>query len=210
MKRLPTTAKTSPPAPKAARARIVAAARREFFANGFRHVTMDDLAAELGMSKKTFYTHFPGKTELLRAVLMEKFDEVDADMARVTGGGAADVPVMLQQLLACGQRHKDEIQPAFLRDIQREAPEMFQLVEVRRGECLRRHWGRLFRDGRKAGLFRKDIPATLMIEILLGAVQSIVNPPKLAELGLTPRTAVPGIIDVILRGVTTEKGKSLL
>ena len=209
MKRLPATRKSPPPA-EAARARIVAAARREFFANGFRHVTMDDLAAELGMSKKTFYTHFCGKNELLRAVLMGKFDEVEADMARVTGGGAAQVAERVHQMLACGQRHMDEIQPAFLRDIQRETPELFQLVETRRRDCLRKYWGRLFRDGRKAGLIRKDISPTLMIEILLGAVQSIVNPPKLAELGLTPRTAVPGIIEVVLRGVTTEKGKSML
>ena len=39
--------------------RIVAGARRYFFAHGFRGVTMDDLAAELAMSKKTLYAHFP-------------------------------------------------------------------------------------------------------------------------------------------------------
>ena len=42
-------------------ARIVAAARRYFLAHGFRGVTMDDLAAELGMSKKTLYAHFSSK-----------------------------------------------------------------------------------------------------------------------------------------------------
>ncbi|MGN6719163.1 MAG: helix-turn-helix domain-containing protein, partial [Candidatus Binatia bacterium] len=45
--------------------RIVSAARAHFFAHGFRSVTMDDLAAELGMSKKTLYAQFPSKTELL-------------------------------------------------------------------------------------------------------------------------------------------------
>ena len=47
------------------RQRIVDAARVHFFSHGFRSVTMDDLAEELGISKKTLYAHFPGKIDLL-------------------------------------------------------------------------------------------------------------------------------------------------
>ncbi len=49
------------------RQRIVDATRVHFFSHGFRRVTMDDLAAELGISKKTLYAHFPGKFDLLEA-----------------------------------------------------------------------------------------------------------------------------------------------
>lgn len=189
----------------AVRERIIGVARREFFANGFRNVTMDDLAADLGLSKKTFYAHFPGKNDLLKAVLMSKFDDVEADLDRMTRGSASDVPSMISRMLSCTQCHTDEIQPAFLRDIQREAPEMFKLVESRRREFIRRYWGRVFRQGRKTGVIRKDIPITLMIEILLGAVQAIVNPPKMAELGLTPKTGVSAIIEVVLHGVIVKK-----
>jgi AcrR family transcriptional regulator len=48
---------------------IVEVAGRLFFAPGFARVSMDDLARELGMSKKTIYRHFPGKRSLLAAVL---------------------------------------------------------------------------------------------------------------------------------------------
>ena len=54
------------------RQRIVDAARGHFFSHGFRSVTMDDLAEELGISKKTLYAHFPGKFDLLEAVLADK------------------------------------------------------------------------------------------------------------------------------------------
>ncbi|MGH7853681.1 MAG: helix-turn-helix domain-containing protein, partial [Candidatus Binatia bacterium] len=47
--------------------RIVVAARNHFFAHGFRSVTMDDLADEVGMSKKTLYAAFPSKLDLLQA-----------------------------------------------------------------------------------------------------------------------------------------------
>src|ERR1700729_647044 len=75
---------------EAARRRILAGARRHFFTHGFRSVTMDDLAAELAMSKKTFYAHFPSKMALLQAVMCDKMNTVEADLERVTaetGGG---------------------------------------------------------------------------------------------------------------------------
>jgi hypothetical protein len=46
-----------------------------------------------------------------------------------------------------------------------------------------------------------------MIEILLGATEAIMNPPKMAELGLTPKTGFLAIIIVVLEGVLTEKGR---
>ena len=54
------------------RDRIVATAERIFLRSGFSRVLMDDLARELGMSKKTLYSHFASKEELLRAVLVQR------------------------------------------------------------------------------------------------------------------------------------------
>jgi AcrR family transcriptional regulator len=183
---------------------MVAGARRHFFANGFRHVTMDDLADELGMSKKTFYAHFPGKIDLLKAVLMDKFDEVDADLGRLARQSSTDFSAALRELLAQVQRHTEEIQPHFLRDIRREDPALFQLVQARRHDILQRHFGRLFAEGRKAGVIRKDVSPRLLLEILLGAVQAIINPPKMAELGLTPKSGFAHIIKVVLHGAVIK------
>lgn len=193
-----------------ARLRIVAGARRHFFANGFRGVTMADLAEELGMSKKTLYVHFPSKSALLAAVMQHKFAEVEADLEEATRGSPADFVQSLQKLLACMQRHTDEIQPAFVRDVRREAPALFQIAEQRRAKLLQRHFGRLFVAGRRVGLIRKDIPVRWIIEILLGATQAFVNPTKLAELGLTVRDGFSAVVSVTLSGVLTYKGKELL
>jgi AcrR family transcriptional regulator len=162
------------------------------------------------MSKKTLYAHFPSKNDLLKSVLMNKLDDVDADLARITSGASGDVGAALRQLLAQAQRHADEIQPHFIRDLRRAAPEMFQLVEARRRDIIQRHFGKLFAEGRKAGLIRADIPAGVMIEILLGAVQAVINPPKMAELGLAPKAAFSAILKVVLNGVIAGKGKSHL
>jgi AcrR family transcriptional regulator len=188
--------------------RIVKAARRHYFAHGFRGVTMDDLAQELGMSKKTLYGSFPSKLDLLRAVLLDKFRSVEADLDRVMASASKDVLSALQQLLTCMQRHTEEIQPPFVRDIRREAPEIFQVIQRRRRELIQHYFGKLFEDGRRAGIIRKDMPTRLMIEILVGATEAIMNPTKMAELGLTPTTGYVNIITVVLEGLLTEKGRS--
>ncbi|MGH7231039.1 MAG: TetR/AcrR family transcriptional regulator [Nitrospiraceae bacterium] len=189
--------------------RIITAARRHFLAHGFRRITMDDLAEELGMSKKTLYACFPSKAALLEAVLLDKFRSIDADLRQITSD-CSDVSAALHRLLACMRRHTEEIQPPFVRDIQREAPNMFQLVETRRRDVIQRHFGKLFDEGRRTGIIRKDIPTKLIIEILLGATEAILNPPKMAELDLTPKTGFSAIIKVILEGVITESGRPKL
>lgn len=187
--------------------RVIAVARREFLAHGFRSVSMDDLAAELGMSKKTLYVAFPSKDALIEAVLKDKFREVEKDFERVARDQVGDVEVALHQLLDCVQRHTAEIQPAFVRDIGRETPELFQLVEQKRRELIRRYFGGLFEEGKTAGVLRTDIPTCLIIEILLGAVQAIMNPPKLMELGLTVEHGYSSVIRLILEGALVPKGK---
>lgn len=131
--------------------RVVAVARRQFLAHGFRSVSMDDLAAELGMSKKTLYVSFSNKTALIEAVLKDKFGEVEVDLEQLAKEQVANVEMALHQFLSCLQRHTAEIQPAFVRDIGRETPELFQLIEQRRRELIRRYFGGLFEDGKKAG-----------------------------------------------------------
>lgn len=192
------------------RRRIVRGARQHFFAHGFRGVTMDDLARELGMSKKTFYQHFANKNSLLEAVMRMKFAEVDSDLAAATARSDKDFPAALQQLLVCMQRHTAELQPAFVRDVRKSAPDFFQKVQARRQDMIQRHFTRLLSAGRKAGVIRKDISLAVAIEILLGATQAVVNPAKVAEFGLTPKSAFDAVIAVFLEGMITGKRKMKL
>jgi len=189
--------------------RIVEAARAHFFSHGFRSVTMDDLAAELGISKKTLYAHFPGKTALLEAVLADKFAGVSATLDQITREHSHDFSVALHELLAATQRELDEIKPPFVRDMRQKAPHVFKMVERRRGDLIQRHFGKLFVEGQRTGMVRKDIPANLMIEILLATVQAIVNPTKVEELGLTPKSAFSAVVKVVLEGVIAGKGRKL-
>jgi AcrR family transcriptional regulator len=189
------------------RQRIVDAARAHFFSHGFRSVTMDDLAEELGISKKTLYAHFPGKIELLEAVLADKFAGVEAKLKEATRAHPHDFPATLHALLANTQRELDEIKPPFVRDMRQKAPHVFKVVERRRAALIERSFGRLFIEGQRAGMVRKDVPARLIIEILLAMVQAIMNPPKMEELGMMPKEGFSGILKIVLEGALTTKGR---
>ena len=189
------------------RQRIVDAARAHFFSHGFRSVTMDDLAEELAISKKTLYAHFPGKIDLLEAVLADKFSGVEAKLKEVTRAHPHDFPATLQQLLAGTQHELDEIKPPFVRDMRQKTPQVFKGIERRRAALIQRYFGKLFVEGQRAGMVRKDVPAKLIIEILLAMVQSIMNPPKMEELGMVPKEGFAGILKIVLEGALTAKGR---
>lgn len=189
------------------RQRIVDAARAHFFNHGFRSVTMDDLADELGISKKTLYAHFPGKVDLLEAVLADKFASVEARLRKGALAHPHDFTATLHELLAGTRQELDEIKPPFVRDMRQKAPNVFKVIERRRAALIERHFGRLFVEGQRAGMVRKDVPAKLMIEILLAMVQSIMNPPKMEELGMMPKEGFAGILKIVLEGALTPKGR---
>jgi AcrR family transcriptional regulator len=189
------------------RQRIVDAARAHFFSHGFRSVTMDDLADGLGISKKTLYAHFPGKLDLLEAVLADKFAGVEASLKKIARSHSRDFPVALHELLANTQRELDEIKPPFVRDVRLKAPNLFKVVEKRRAALIERYFGRLFIEGQRTGMVRKDVPGRLIIEILLALVQAIVNPVKIEELGMRPKEGFAGILKIVLEGVLTPKGR---
>ncbi|WP_280266863.1 TetR/AcrR family transcriptional regulator [Nocardia wallacei] len=76
------------------RARIVDAARQLFEDRGYSSVRVDDIAAAVGCSRATFYLHFTGKTEVLRAIaeqgtlpsVRQRYE--DLDRVLVTGSRA--------------------------------------------------------------------------------------------------------------------------
>lgn len=165
---------------------------------------MDDLAAELAVSKKTLYAHFPSKDALLAAVLRDKQERIRVTLEQAARGPANHFPQALHALLRGVQHELDELQPPFLRDM-RKAPEAFKHLEERRAHLIRKHFGRLFRQGQRDAHVRTDLPAKLMIETLLASVQAIMNPPKLTELGMAPKNAFSGLVDLLLHGAVMRR-----
>ena len=62
--------------------RIIEAAYYLFYRKGFTRVSMDEIAARAGLTKRTLYAHFRSKDDLLAATL-QRYSELDRERLRV-------------------------------------------------------------------------------------------------------------------------------
>ena len=155
--------------------RILSNARRHFMAHGFKNVTMDELASEMGMSKKTLYAHFPSKSALVKSVLTQKLDEAERELGDVViAEKSDDFVAALHQLTAHLQRRPAEAQPMFVRNLSREEQALAEYLIERRGKRdLRKNVRQTSYLRTEAGHVRKDIPIEFLIEILLAVLDTI-------------------------------------
>jgi AcrR family transcriptional regulator len=68
--------KMSRPEKPAMKERILETSDRLFYLRGIRAVGVDTIAAEIGISKRTLYNHFPSKAALISAYLARRFRQV--------------------------------------------------------------------------------------------------------------------------------------
>ena len=188
------------------RERIVATAERVFLGSGFNRVLMDDLARELGMSKKTLYSHFTSKEELLRAVLVRRTGEVDRGLEAIVSAKES-FPAKLGHLARFLQSRVSEVSPIFLEDIRRYAPECFRVVEEYRGRAIPRYFGRLFDEGIRTGHVRRQVNRDLLVRMLVLSIQGIIRPETVEELHLRPREALDHILAILFDGILTPRGR---
>jgi AcrR family transcriptional regulator len=188
------------------RDRIVATAERVFLRSGFSRVLMDDLARELGMSKKTLYSHFESKEELLRAVLVRRTGEVDRGLEAIVSAKES-FPAKLGHRAGFLQSKVAEVSPVFLEDIRRYAPECFRVVEEFRGRAIPRYFGRLFEEGIRTGHVRKQVNRELLIRMLVLSIQGIIRPEAVEELRLRPREDLDHILAILFDGILTPTGR---
>ena len=190
------------------RNRILEVAREQFFSLGFTKVTMDEIAHELGMSKRTLYQHFPGKKTLLRKALLGKAQRISDGLGKIIDGNQVHFGRKLEEALTFVATEMPHLSPVFLRDIQRHAPDVWQELDQRRQETIRTRFGKLIREGIEAGFLRKDIEAELLVLLFLILVQNVMNPQTLSRLPLTAPQAFAVISGVLFEGILTDKGRA--
>ena len=190
------------------RNRILEVAGSQFFSLGFTKVTMDEIAHELGMSKRTLYQHFPGKKDLLRQALLNKAQRISEGLGNMIDGNQAHFASKLEQALTFVATEMPHLSPIFLRDIQRHAPEVWQELDRRREEHIHTRFGQLIQEGVKEGFLRKDIDAEVLVLLFSTLIRNIVNPETLSHLPLSASQAFSVISGVLFEGILTDKGRA--
>ena len=189
------------------RERILEIAREKFFQFGFTRVTVDEIAHDLGVSKKTLYRHFPSKEALLREIMKQTTGEIEAGIDRILNDRNSDFVEKLRGIWAWLASRLSKIGPAFQQDLQRHAPEVWKEVDQRRNQAIRRRFGTLFQKGVHSKAIRRDINAELLVLIYLTLVQRIINPETLSQLPLSMSQAFETIISVMFEGILTDRAR---
>lgn len=188
-------------------ARILRQAREHFFAHGYCSCTMDDLAAELGMSKKTLYVHFAGKDEIMRAVLGQLSGEIRAEAEALLINRHLAFAEKLRGFAEGMVQRLALLNPRTLRDLQRFAPDLYAITVEMREKNIPYIFGRFIEEGQLAGKVRTDVNAAFAVEFFLQAMQGLVQPSTLDRLGLVPRDLLPRAIDLFFGGLLTPAGR---
>lgn len=191
----------------AVRTRVLAAARALFFAHGYSALTMDDLARELGMSKKTLYVHFPSKDALIEAILNGFVAEVRGSAETLFNDRTLSFTAKLHRFSEAMTQRFTRIGPHVFRDLQRSAPHIYRRIEELRHNNIPHIFGQLVRQGQADGMVRPDIDPDFAIEFWRPAIQSLMHPDTLDRLGLNPDRMFAQAVDLFFHGLLTPAGR---
>lgn len=187
--------------------RILRQARACLFAHGYSGFTMDDLAAELGMSKKTLYVHFAGKDEIIAAVIDDLGAEIRTDADELLRNRHLAFAEKLRGFVEGMAERLRLVDPRVIRDLERFAPPLHRRVAEMRQKNIPYVFGRFIEEGQIAGLVRDDLPPGFAIEFYLQAVQGLFQPAVLERLGIAPRDVARHAVDLFFGGILTAAGR---
>ncbi|RYF80364.1 MAG: TetR/AcrR family transcriptional regulator [Chitinophagaceae bacterium] len=189
--------------------RIIERSHELFNKYGIRSVSMDDIAAQLGMSKKTLYQHFTDKEELVDAcfggVLEHHRHQCMADQQN------ADNPIhemflaldMMQEMFA-------EMNPSVLFDLQKYHPAAFKKFQEFKYSFLYKVISSNLERGISDELYRADIDIDVLARLRIESVMLPFN----SDLFPQNRTQLvhieQQIFEHFLFGLATTKGLKLI
>lgn len=187
--------------------RILEAARDRIFRAGLRALTMDELAGDLGISKKTLYVHFPSKdaiaekiVEFIGRTMRKRFDEILDNGNFTFSEKMCAISELIGNTLA-------KINPVLLRDLQRDKPLLYQKIDELRQKNIPYVFGRLLREGQSEGLVRVDFDIVFAVEFWLQAIRGLMHPETLERTQLSPKQTLNKAIAIFLGGVLSPAGR---
>ncbi len=187
--------------------RIVEAARRRFLEYGFVRVTMDDIAADLGISKATLYKNVSGKEDLLRQIVHSLLDSVQARILTIINAHDLPAAEKLARLFAILNETLSQLRPAMARDIQKAAPEIWAEIESFRRQHILTHFRNLLEAGKAEGVFRPEADVSLVLRMFLLVIQNLVNPEEVARSDRSPSQTFAAIVNIFFSGILTDAAR---
>jgi AcrR family transcriptional regulator len=133
---------------------------------GIKSVSMDDLARELGMSKKTLYQHISDKNELVESVIeyLKKFLVDSFSIFNDTDLSAIEQHFEFRKRV---QPSSGRFQPTLLYDMKKYYPALLQEINEQKFELFYSANLANLKQGKEEGLYNEDINEHIIARILV-------------------------------------------
>ncbi len=182
--------------------RILEVAHTLFIARGYRHVTMQQIAEELAMSKKTIYLYFRSKEDIAEAVIENTMQSI-SNYVNTAAASDANPLLVLQDTLLQIKEATLQLSPIFLSDIQKTVPHLWDYIVRVRSENVK-FVIQLLKHAQEQSLLRSSLNPQLVAVVFMESVQAIIRPEVWSKHGVTLDALWDTLFSVFLDGISEE------
>lgn len=187
------------------RQQIIDVALKGFQQHGIRQYTMDQLAHEMGMSKRTLYENVAGKEELLM-VCMEANEARHREQRQILLTETSNVLEFILGDLSYSLQHYHHQSLAFIADLARYPAVIAHMESYREAHCAEAV--EFLLRGVEQGVFRPEIDYEVYYNLVFRQMAMLATQPYFRSLPM--RDIFLNVTVVNLRGCCTEKGNKMI
>lgn len=189
--------------------RIVKGAEEYFLSYGVKIITMDEIARNLGISKKTIYQYYKDKNELVCEVINNHLKEREKCYLQIADLAAdpIDELIKLSEYIRDSFRNINSI---ILFEVERYFPKAYKNWVDHKEKCLKVYIVDILNKGKVQGLFRQDINVEMLARLRIEEIQLGFNTFVFPPLQFPIQELQLQFIDYFLHGICTLKGHKLI
>jgi len=180
-----------------------------FMRFGLRAVSMDEIARELGISKKTLYKYFKDKNDLIvQGVQMKiKMDEKSCENSTSEGENAIDELFKISEFVI---QSLSNLNQSVLFELKKFHPEAWQIMHNHKWEFVYRTIKTNIDRGIAEGIYRENLNSEIIARLYVGSTDMIME----SEVFPWPEFKLDNVYLEVLkfqvRGLANEKGITYL
>ncbi len=191
------------------REKILDKATDLFLSLGFKSVTMDDLAHEMGMSKKTIYSHYENKTKLVEACANSLFDQISQGIDAICSMQKNPIEELYEIKKFAMKHLKDEkASPQF--QLQKYFPRIHSAMRMKQFDLMQTCVVDNIKRGVELGIYRSNLNVNFIARIYFSGVTSIKDHTLFPEDEFPKTQLMDDYLEYHLRGIVTPEGRKTL
>ena len=164
-------------------------------------LTMDDVAEQMGISKKTIYKYFNSKEEIFDQIVDYIFDGIKARENEILNEEGLSIDERTRKLLAAFPESFTAIDFAKLGDLKDKYPKIYKKM-TRRLESGWEPTIELLEQGRKEGIYREDADLTIFKIMMDASIAKLFEADTLKKSKIKYVECLNQIVDILLLGIT--------